>query len=61
MKVKYNNLTAVRMYGGDSCILCCFFFNLGGVCIRDKFTDLGPCISETKYYKHCLKSDIFEL
>ena len=60
MKVKYNDLTAVRVYGGDSCTLCCFF-GFDVLCVRDKFTDLGPCISETKYYKYCLKSDIFEL
>lgn len=60
MKVKHINLTAIQMYGGCSCTECCFY-NLGKVCIRDKFTDLGPCMSKTKYYKRILKSDIFEL
>lgn len=60
MKVKYNNLTAVSMYGESSCPICCFY-GVDRVCIRDIFTDLGPCISKTKYYKRILKSDIFEL
>lgn len=60
MKIKYNDLIAVRMYGGNSCTICCLY-GLDGVCIRDKFTDLGPCISQTKYYQHLSKSDIFEL
>lgn len=60
MKVKYSNLTAVSMYGGDSCTMCCFY-GISRICIRDKFTDLGPCVSKTKYYKRISKSDIFEL
>jgi len=60
MKVKHMDLTAVPMYGGNSCTICCFF-GVDMVCVRDKFPDLGPCISETKYYKRILKSDIFNL
>lgn len=60
MKVKYNYLTAVQRYGGYSCMDCCFV-DLYGYCIRQRFIDLGPCISKTKYYERILKSDIFEL
>lgn len=60
MKVKYNDLTAVGMYGWNSCTACCFF-GIDRVCIRDIFKDLGPCVSITKYYKCIPKSDIFEL
>ena len=61
MKIKYNNLIVIPMYGGNSCMNCCFFYNLGTLCIRDKFPDLGPCISKSKYYKRISESDIFEL
>lgn len=60
MKVKYIDLTAVSMYGGNSCRICCFY-GVDRVCIRDRFRDLGPCISKTKYYKRISKNDIFEL
>lgn len=60
MKVKYNKITAIPMYGGFTYLVCCFNTPTKW-CVRQRFTDLGLCISETKYYKHTPKSDIFEL